>query len=62
MQRCRNCGKEIRFIATGVNTCVAVDAEKLNFVTENGRITSGYLVHICEKTENENGKSKESEN
>ena len=62
MQRCKNCGAEIRYIATGIGTSVICDAELVSFVTENGRKTFGYLIHNCEKKiEAENGKNEKHE-
>jgi len=62
MQRCRNCGAEIRYIATGAGTAIICDAELVPFVTENGRKTFGYLIHNCDKNlEAENGKNKKLE-
>lgn len=49
MQICRNCGAEIKHIATGIGTSVVCDAEKKSFVTENGRLMFGYSIHRCEK-------------
>ena len=59
MQKCLKCGSDIKYIATGPGVSVACDAERLQFVTENGRQTFGYLIHKCDKAENENGKNKE---
>ena len=61
MQKCLKCGSDIKYIATGPGKSVACDAERLQFVTENGRQTFGYLVHKCNKAENENGKTEDSE-
>lgn len=57
MQKCVHCGKAIKFAATGPNTSLACDAEKLLFVTESGRKTFGYLVHVC-KTEGKDGEGR----
>ena len=58
MQKCNFCGKEIRYIAIGLDKSIVCNAEKLDFVTENGRKTSGYLIHNCNKyLEAENGKN-----
>lgn len=59
MQKCLICGKDIKYIATGPGKNVACDSERLQFVTENGRQTFGYLIHKCDKAECENGKDKE---
>ena len=59
MQKCTKCGVDIKYIATGPGKSVACDAERLQFVTENGRQTFGYLIHKCDKAENENGKNEE---
>ena len=58
MQICKNCGAEIKHIATGIGTSIPCDAEKLSFITENGRIMFGYLIHNCNKNIGaENGKT-----
>ena len=62
MQKCKNCGAEIKYIATTSQESIACDAEKIKFVTENGRVTFGYLIHKCDKAENENGKNEERSN
>ena len=59
MQKCKNCGAEIKYIATTSHESIACDAEKLRFVTENGRLTFGYLIHNCVKAEDKDGKKKE---
>lgn len=60
MQKCKNCGAEIKYIATTSQESIACDAEKLRFVTENGRLTFGYLVHKCKmKVEVEDGKKED---
>ena len=63
MQICKNCGANIKHIATGIGTSVTCDAERLSFVTENGRMINGYLIHNCNKhLEVENGKNKKDRN
>lgn len=63
MQICKKCGAEIRYIATGAGTAVECDAEKVAFVTENGRKTFGYLIHNCKNnSEAENGKNEKDGN
>lgn len=57
MQKCLSCGADIRYIATGPQKSIACDCEKLSFVTDNGRVVSGYLIHNCKKNEDENGKT-----
>ena len=59
MQKCTKCGADIKYIATGPGKSVVCDAERLQFVTENGRQTFGYLVHKCDKAESENGKKED---
>ena len=61
MQKCQICGADIKYIATGPGKSVACDAERLQFVTDNGRQTFGYLIHNCDKAEIENGKKEDSE-
>ena len=56
MQICKNCGAEIRYIATGAGTAVVCESEKVFIVTENGRKASGYLIHNCNKNEANNDK------
>lgn len=51
MQKCKNCGAEIRYIATSSGACTICEAEKKPFVTENGRMIYGYLIHICKGSE-----------
>lgn len=61
MQKCQVCGAYIKYIATGPGKSVACDAEKLQFVTENGRQTFGHLIHRCYKAEGENAKEQNRE-
>ncbi|MBO4640848.1 MAG: hypothetical protein J5710_13945 [Treponema sp.] len=56
MQKCLKCGKDIKYIATGPGKNVACNSERLPFVTENGRQFFGYLIHDCQRAENENAK------
>ena len=58
MQCCKNCGAEIKYIATGPGTSTVCDADKKIFVTENGRNTYGYLVHKCKEPEKQNEETK----
>ena len=58
MQKCKECGKEIRFVAIAPGKCVVCEPELVPFVTENGRKTYGYLIHKCEEPENENAKTR----
>lgn len=60
MQKCQKCGSDIKYIATSPGKSIACDCEKLSFVTDNGRVMFGYLIHKCDKAENENGKEKDS--
>lgn len=55
MQKCRICNKPIKFIATSSNTSVKCDDKKMQFVTDNGRILEGYLIHVCETEDKEDG-------
>ena len=61
MQKCQICGADIKYIAVGPGKSIPCDAERLQFVTENGRQTFGYLVHKCDKAEIENGKKEDRE-
>ena len=56
MQKCLKCGKDIKYIATGPGKNGACNSERLPFVTENGRQFFGYLIHDCQRAENENAK------
>ena len=60
MQKCNKCGADIRYIAIGSEKCIVCDAQELQFVTENGRQTKGYLIHTCKKMEGENERSESS--
>lgn len=53
MQKCKNCGADIRYVAVGPDENIVCDNKKILFVTEFGRKTYGYLVHKCEEKENE---------
>jgi hypothetical protein len=55
VQKCKKCGAEIKYIATTSQQSIACNAEKLRFVTDNGRILEGYLIHKCETENKENG-------
>lgn len=48
MQKCKGCGKDIKFIAISGNTSVTCDAEELTVYTMNGRKVIGYKKHVCE--------------
>ncbi len=52
MQKCQNCGKEIRFIAAqgGVVVCECLPTV---VYSEFGRRIEGYMVHKCGAVENE---------
>ena len=60
MQKCLKCGKDIKYIATGPGKNVACNSERLQFVTENGPQTFGYLIHKCDEAECKNGKEEDS--
>ena len=52
MQVCKNCGREIKFIAQGVKNVICCNAEETKVITETGREVKGYTVHKCgEKNE-----------
>lgn len=48
MQSCKNCGKEIKYIATGKNINIICDGEEITVYTFLGRKVQGYKVHKCE--------------
>lgn len=58
MQKCKNCGAEIKYIATSSGVCTICNAERKPFVTENGRMIYGYLVHFCKKEIKEDAESR----
>ena len=58
MQKCEKCGREIKYIATGIGISTACDKEKLDFITENGFRKTGYLVHKCKDLGAENAENK----
>ena len=58
MQNCKKCGASIKYIATSSGTNVICEAERKNFVTENGRMIYGYLIHICKESENKEDASR----
>ena len=51
MQACPDCGKEVKYIATGFNSVAMVDVAKVEIVTENGHKIKGYLPHKCKGEE-----------
>lgn len=55
MQVCKNCGAEIKYIATTHNKSIACDSEEITIYTMTGRKVSGYKLHQCKK-EKENEK------
>ena len=52
MQKCQNCGKEIRYITTG-DFVVICDYETTTVYSEYGRRINGYRLHKCVGAENE---------
>lgn len=62
MQKCNKCGADIRYIAVGSDKCIVCDEKEYQFITENGRQTKGYLIHICKKMEGENERSESTNN
>lgn len=53
MQVCPNCGKEVKYIATGYNEVEMCEPNKVTIVTINGHHLEGYLPHCCEKQDSE---------
>lgn len=49
MQKCSNCGKEIRYIASAKNICIKCDAEEITVYTQLGRKVEGFKIHECQK-------------
>lgn len=57
MQVCLKCGKAVKYIATGFNTAEVCDVERIEIVSETGRILKGYMRHVCatERQDKHNG-------
>lgn len=47
MQRCKGCGKEVKYIAIK-DSYVLCDTEEIEICTENGYMKKGYKIHKCE--------------
>ena len=58
MQKCKICGAEIRYMATSTGVCTICEAERKPFVTENGRMLYGYLIHICKEPEKKDAETR----
>lgn len=56
MQKCKRCGKEIKYIAISINSSVVCEAEEKTFYTITGRKVTGYETHICIIEENKDGR------
>jgi len=54
MQKCKSCGKEIRWIATGRGESVMCEVKEITVFTANGRKLTAYEPHNCKDKENEN--------
>lgn len=50
MQKCKTCGKDIKYIATVKGENVICDAIEIIIYTDFGRKVKGYKVHECEQT------------
>ena len=50
MQFCKNCHKEVKYIATRDNY-ILCDSEIITIVTENGITKKGYKIHECKGVE-----------
>lgn len=46
MQKCKGCGTEVKYIATG-NSFILCDAREIKIVTESGYVRKGYRIHEC---------------
>lgn len=51
MQKCKRCGKEIKYIAININSSVICDTEEKTFYTITGRKVMGYEFHTCQLKE-----------
>ena len=49
MQLCKNCGKQVVYIARTNNKVITCDAEEKVIYTNFGREVKGFQPHICEK-------------
>jgi hypothetical protein len=57
VQYCKNCGREIKYIAVK-NDYILCDAGETAIVTENGIIRRGYKIHECEERKDGDGERK----
>lgn len=48
MQKCKTCGKQVKYIATTKNTSVICDTDEMVFYTITGRKVEGYKIHKCD--------------
>lgn len=50
MQICKNCGRQIKYIAINSTEYAIVDNELLEVYTENGHKQTAYKKHECKKS------------
>lgn len=58
MQKCQNCGAEVKYIAGGFQKVYICDPTRVSAVTDNGRLFQGYILHVCK--DNKDSDSEES--
>ncbi len=58
MQICKQCGKQIKYIATSKNESVTCDDELTIFYTYSGKHFEGFKKHVCKK-DIDNGSGKD---
>lgn len=51
MQVCSNCGKSIKYIATGYDTVIVCEASEVKIISITGHTFSGFMPHKCENQE-----------
>ena len=54
MQKCKNCGKEIKWVATTKETSVMCEKEQTEVYTLSGHKAIGYPIHKCKVLEERN--------
>ena len=53
MQICENCKQEVKWIAISNREVAKCEPVETEFVTETGRKTRGYLLHVCKEDKQE---------
>lgn len=66
MQICKNCGREVKYIASGYDKTFVCEPDEKDVVSENGWLHKAYTLHDCGRKPHEvdnynNEKGKETE-